>query len=77
MGARKLSGLLHELLKPTPSELSLVYHSELLYPRLGQRQSWIEKVEHWPDRPHHLCAAILPEVVILLQLCNVLLGICL
>jgi hypothetical protein len=27
MGARKLSGLLHELLKPTPGELTFVYYS--------------------------------------------------
>jgi hypothetical protein len=30
MGARKLSGLLHELLKPTPGELTFVYYSMLL-----------------------------------------------
>jgi hypothetical protein len=31
MGARKLSGLLHELLKPTSGELALIYYSKLLY----------------------------------------------
>jgi hypothetical protein len=75
MGARKFSGLLHELLQPIPGKLTLVYHSTLLYLRLFWRQSWIEQVEHWPDPLHHLRAAILPEVVILLQLHNVFLGI--
>jgi hypothetical protein len=38
-------------------------------------QSRIEQVEHRPDPPHHLCAAILPEVAVLLDLYNMLLGI--
>jgi hypothetical protein len=55
--------------------LTLVYYSSLLNPRLFWQQSWIEQVEHWPDPPHHLRAAILSEVAILLQLHNVLLGV--
>jgi hypothetical protein len=75
MGARKFPSLLHELLQPIPGKLTRVYHSSLRYPRLFWWQSWIEQVEHWPDPPHHLHAAILPEVTILLQLHNVFLGI--
>jgi hypothetical protein len=75
MGARKLSALLHELLKPTPRKLTFVYYSQLRGSLFGWRHSWIDQVKHWPDPPHHLCAVILPEVTVFLQLCNVLLGI--
>jgi hypothetical protein len=68
MGARKLSGLLHELLKPTPGELTSVYYSQLLGSLFGWWQSQIEQVKHWPNPPYHLRAMILPEVAVLLDL---------
>jgi hypothetical protein len=75
MGARKLSRLLHELLKPTPGKLTFIYYSYLLGSLFGWWHSQIEQVEHRPDPPHHLCAAILLEVAVLVDLYNMLFGI--
>jgi hypothetical protein len=67
MDARKLSGLLHKLLKPTPGELTFVYHSQLLGSLFGWWQSRIKQVKHRLAPPYHLHAAILPEVAVLLD----------
>jgi hypothetical protein len=47
----------------------------LLGSLFGWWQSRIEQVKHWPDPSHHLRAAILSEVTVLLDLYNMLLGI--
>jgi hypothetical protein len=75
MGAHKLFGLLHDPLKITPGELAFVDYSKLLGSLFSWWQSRIVQVKHQPDPLHHLRAAILPEVVVLLDLYNMLLDI--